>query len=450
MAEFNIPGVYSAIDASAAVQALSANDAVIGIVAQANSGVDNTAYAPINYGDAVSEYGADSEIAKLMKFSVDNGGNKFIIVKVADGKEVASLTITTPVTTSSNVTITLNSIAVTVAVLNADSAIAVATKIRDTVFAGWTTGGTEGTAIVTFIADVAGVKTDAVYSAGTTGSTGIMTTTIQGAATADYQAALDVLELEEAVSIVITDSTSTTVHGLVKAHCRAASINRKERIAYYGMAVGTSISTAVTNAAAINSELMYSAHPNPIDINGNEVSGIYLAAAMAGIDSAEQDPSMPMTNLEVKGFYGSSKKLKDSEMDTLILAGIVPIEVRNGVSRIVRLVSTYTKNAADVDDITWQERTTVKITHYILKDLRADLTSKFSRAKQNQKSRDSVKSAVISRLKGYETLEYIENVLSSDVSIAINAITPTRNDVTFKYDVVTPMNVIHLTGHLVI
>lgn len=92
--------------------------------------------------------------------------------------EIASLDISGAVSTAGNVTVTLDGVAVTVAVLLADTATVVATKIRGTAFAGWTTGGTGIN--VTFTANAIGVKTDAVYSAGTTGATGTMSTTVQG------------------------------------------------------------------------------------------------------------------------------------------------------------------------------------------------------------------------------------------------------------------------------
>jgi hypothetical protein len=94
--------------------------------------------------------------------------------------EVANLIVTAASTVASNVTVTLNGIATTVAVLSTDTAIQVADKIRATVFTGWTTGGTVGTTTVTFTATTSGNKVDATYSEGTTGATGTMTTAAQG------------------------------------------------------------------------------------------------------------------------------------------------------------------------------------------------------------------------------------------------------------------------------
>lgn len=95
--------------------------------------------------------------------------------------EVASLSVADAATGSGNVTITLDGVATTVAVTSGDTAAQVATKIRGTTFTGWTTGGT--TTTVTFTATKAGTKTDASYSAGTTGATGTMTTSTQGTST---------------------------------------------------------------------------------------------------------------------------------------------------------------------------------------------------------------------------------------------------------------------------
>lgn len=356
MAEFNIPGVYSEIDASAAVQSLSPNDNVIGIVADATSGDTNKAYAPISFDDAKEKYGEDSTIVKLMAVAIKNGGNKFILVRAE--------------------------------------------------------------------------KTGA-----------------PGSENIDYASALEVLELEEAVNIVITDATNPTSHTEVKNHCYSASLNRNERISFVGFDVNTDQQTVMTSAQGLNSGRMYTFYPNPLDVNGNEVSGIYGAAAIAGQVASETDPSMPMTNVELKGFFGLSKKLKVSEMSALIDAGIIPLEVNNGSITIVRAISTYTKKGSQ-KDTTWQELTTTRISDYIFKDLRTRLRSKYARAKQGINTRNSIKSEVLSSLLNYQQLEYIKNVENTDVSIAINPSDPLRNDISFKYGVTGPLNVIHLKGHL--
>ncbi len=69
-------------------------------------------------------------------------------------------------------------VSTTVQGVNADTTIDVATKIRNTSFTGWTTGGISSN--VTFTATTTGSRVDATFSAGTTGATGTIATTIQG------------------------------------------------------------------------------------------------------------------------------------------------------------------------------------------------------------------------------------------------------------------------------
>lgn len=107
-------------------------------------------------------------------------GNNNIYVVTGNVKEVASLSITAVPTTAGNITVTLNGVAVNIAVDPAtDTTVsAVATKIRNTAYSGWITGGTDS--IITFTATAAGTKSDATFSAGSTGATGTMSTTTQG------------------------------------------------------------------------------------------------------------------------------------------------------------------------------------------------------------------------------------------------------------------------------
>lgn len=102
------------------------------------------------------------------------------LVAMVANAEVATLAVTAGATTAGNVTITLNGVATNVALTTAENtATLVAAKIRSTTFTGWTTSGTG--ANVVFTSTTSGAKTDATYSAGTTGATGTMTTTVQGA-----------------------------------------------------------------------------------------------------------------------------------------------------------------------------------------------------------------------------------------------------------------------------
>lgn len=94
--------------------------------------------------------------------------------------EVDTLTVTGIPTVASNVTITLNGVAKTVAVdptVQTTTAL-VAAAIRAAVYPGWATGGTG--AIVIFTASSAGVRSVPTFGAGTTGVTAAFAVTAKG------------------------------------------------------------------------------------------------------------------------------------------------------------------------------------------------------------------------------------------------------------------------------
>lgn len=135
------------------------------------SEVGATAFAALQ--DAI--YGTDSVPSALPSIQ-----EVIAMTEPASVFEVASLDVTAGATSDGDATVTLNGVGTTVTLASAtdNTAALVATKIRNTAFAGWTTGGAGTT--VTFTATTGGDKTDATYSAGTTGATGTMTTTTQG------------------------------------------------------------------------------------------------------------------------------------------------------------------------------------------------------------------------------------------------------------------------------
>lgn len=109
--------------------------------------------------------------------SIDEGVNWSAWETVAEYEECA-LIITNPATSSGNVTVTLNDVSTNIAVTSGDSVETIATTIGGTLFSGWTTSVDSAT--VTFTSTARGDKTDATYSAGSTGALGTVTVSTQG------------------------------------------------------------------------------------------------------------------------------------------------------------------------------------------------------------------------------------------------------------------------------
>lgn len=112
------------------------------------------------------------------------GNSGIYIVQGSNGtQEVDTLNVTAIPTAAGNITVTLNGVATIVAVDPATdtTSAAVATKIRNATYSGWTTGGTGST--VTFTKNTVGTNTAPVLNAGTTGMTGTTAVTTAGTPT---------------------------------------------------------------------------------------------------------------------------------------------------------------------------------------------------------------------------------------------------------------------------
>lgn len=102
-----------------------------------------------------------------------------LLLEKIEFKELDTITVTAGATIDGNITINLDGVPFTAAVLATDNtATLVATKIRAATYAGWTTGGTGS--VVTFTATVAGTKTTMTFAGGTTGSTATVVKTQPG------------------------------------------------------------------------------------------------------------------------------------------------------------------------------------------------------------------------------------------------------------------------------
>ena len=105
----------------------------------------------------------------------------YLVLPFAGTAEVDTLTVTAIPTVASNITVTLNGVAKTVALLTTDNTTTlVATKIRAATYTGWTTGGTAE--VVTFTKTTVGVNTTPTFSGGTTGCTATIVATTAGVA----------------------------------------------------------------------------------------------------------------------------------------------------------------------------------------------------------------------------------------------------------------------------
>ena len=110
-----------------------------------------------------------------------------------------------------------------------------------------------------------------------------------------YEAAFATMAAQENISVVVCDSTDQTVQQDLRDSVTAASGARRERIAVVGGAAGETVTNLIARAQALNSERVVLAAPGGVDGDGDALSGLTAAAAVAGVIAAQSDPALPLS-----------------------------------------------------------------------------------------------------------------------------------------------------------
>ena len=195
---------------------------------------------------------------------------------------------------------------------------------------------------------------------------------------ADYQAAFAALA-DQDVQILVCDSADVTVQQALRTAGEEASASRRERIAVVG-GNGESAEELVERAAQLNSERMVLVGPDALDSAGETISGVFMAAAVAGVIASNRDPAVPLNGAEVKGLGGVAQTYSDNEVDLLVRGGVTPMESVAGVLSPIRGITTRT-TTGEAADTTWRELTTILIVDDLIPSVRNSLRSKFTRTK---------------------------------------------------------------------
>lgn len=262
---------------------------------------------------------------------------------------------------------------------------------------------------------------------------------------ADYQAAFEVLGKQDA-QVVLCDSAELTVQQALRSAVETASTQRRERIAVVG-GDGENVAELVERAEALNSERVVLVGPDALDGSGDRLPGVFAAAAVAAAIAAGKDPAVPLNGTELYGLGGLAEDYSDNDIDLLVRGGVTPLESVGGVISPVRGITTRTTTGGAAD-ATWRELTTVLVVDDIIPTVRAALRSKFSRAKNNARSRGAIRSQVIVELEKKVAAEIIDSY--GEVAVTADAEDPTVCLVEFSFAVAHGLNQIYLTVHITV
>ena len=142
-----------------------------------------------------------------------------------------------------------------------------------------------------------------------------------------YEAAFAALAAMDDIGVVICDSVDREVQQSLRDSAAAASAARRERIAVAAGGAGETVTELLERAKALNSERVVLVAPGGTDEEGKAVSGLSLAAAVAGAIAGTTDPALPLGGAVLSGLYGLETTYGDNDLDLLIRGGVTPAEL---------------------------------------------------------------------------------------------------------------------------
>ena len=262
-----------------------------------------------------------------------------------------------------------------------------------------------------------------------------------------YEAAFAALAAMDDIGVVICDSVDREVQQSLRDSAAAASAARRERIAVAAGGAGETVTELLERAKALNSERVVLVAPGGTDEEGKAVSGLSLAAAVAGAIAGTTDPALPLGGAVLSGLYGLETTYGDNDQDLLIRGGVTPAERTGGVTSVVRGVTTRTTTDGTADT-TWRELSTILVVDDVIPGVREALRARFPRAKNTAQTRGAVQSLVV---------EVLERKLAAEVITGYDAVEVTALAdepgiclVTFGFTVTHGMDQIWLSAEVTV
>ncbi|AIK14267.1 Phage tail sheath protein [Pectobacterium atrosepticum] len=168
------------------------------------------------------------------------------------------------------------------------------------------------------------------------------------------------------------------------------------------LSIGSTLSASINNG-----RITFGWH------NGSVKTPAQIAAAYAAVIASEEDPARPLNTLAMNTLDVTALSARPgrNEQENALYNGLTPFEIGPGDNvQIVRAISTYTKNADGVDDVSLLDITTIRTLDYVRKACRERITLRFPRDKLSSRTPDRVRSELLDVLYKLEELEIIENV----------------------------------------
>lgn len=328
-----------------------------------------------------------------------------------------TVTITGPATSSGALSLFIGNQKVDVAIANADTATAIAAAVVAQIGKQPDLPVTASNAagVITLTARNKGLCGNQIglgYSRTNASGVGVAIVAMAtGATNPSIQDALTVAFAEK-YDVVVTPYNNQTDLTTLKSHLDTVSGPMEQRpgVGVYGM--NGSVSEATTLAGQINSGRNLCAYLRYTNTQRKSMP-YELASAKGAVMAFEEDPARPLNTLELDGIAvpDIAERLSRTEQESLLYNGVTPLEVGPGEAiLIVRAISTYTKDAQGVDDVSLLDITTIRTLDYVRKACRERIALRFPREKLSSKTPEKIRTELIDVLLKLEGLEIVEAV----------------------------------------
>lgn len=447
------PGKYFEFNTKLAVRTLPQNRQEVLIVAQklaAGNAAANTPVQVFSDVEAAEYFGYGSQAHIMAKAIIT--ANPYValtIVGVTDNVAGVAATGTIAIgidaVAAGTVRLYIGNQYVEVAAANGDAKADIAAALKAAIDGkpGLPVTATVATATVTLTAKNKGTVGNSIplsLSAANNCVTATITAMASGAGDPVITSALAAVFGYRYHKIVMPYIDSTTLSDLGD-HLENVSGPMEQRpgVGVYGFA--GALAAATTLAGELNSGRMLGAF-----LRGTRSLPMEVAAAMAGIMAWEEDPARPLNTLELKGIHAPDieDRLSRTEQETCLYNGVTPLEVGPGENvQVVRAISTYTKDAQGIDDISLLDITTITTLDYVRQACRERVALRFPREKLSSRTPAKVKSELLDVLLKLEELEIVEEVLANKDGLVVerDLQDPNRLDAKIPADVVNGLHV---------
>jgi phage tail sheath gpL-like len=448
------PGKYAEFNTALAVRTLPGNLQKTLIVGQRLTGgtvAQGVVVDVFSDTDAATYFGRGSMLHRMVRAALK--ANPYLSLQCialddagAGVLATCTVTIAGPATAAGVVTVMVGAVPVQIAVNSGDAATAVAAALKAQFDAQPDLPVTASvtTSVVTLTARHKGTLGNGIKVTGSSTAAGVTATATamaSGATDPTLATALAVV-FASGHNIIISpwsDSTNTTA---LRTHLDSVSgpLEKRGAIGIIGH-VGT-LSAADTAAPLINSgRISMLLVPNAYDTVEE------VAAAYGAVVAFEEDPARPLNTLGLTGITAPplANRLSRTEQETALYNGVTPTEVGPGeVVQIVRAITTYTKDAQSVPDISLLDLTTIRTLDYARKAWVERISLRFPRAKKSARVKKQVREELLDVAYKLQDLEILENVEDNEDGFIIedDLQDPNRLDCRIPADVVNGLHVV--------